>query len=261
MKYEFRSMFRLFIPMWLGLLILSVVNRFTTNLQFGNDKLLNFFVGLALFLYVVGIIAVIIVAYIFIVLRFYKGLLKDEGYLTMTLPVSLDSILWGKALAAWILMVLTTLVCLVSAGILLLANVNLRDLAAVWEQTVTYFGSVQTALLTVQVILTALLSTLYGILLPYLAMAIGHLAQKHRVGASVLAYVVMATVLSTVYNTFLTPALLNFLVGYQIPVLSPEALAGMISRGLWIYLLVILVSCVIFYIPTRVILSKKLNLE
>ena len=141
MKYEFRSMFRLFIPMWLGLLILSVVNRFTTNLQFGNDKLLNFFVGLALFLYVVGIIAVIIVAYIFIVLRFYKGLLKDEGYLTMTLPVSLDSILWGKALAAWILMVLTTLVCLVSAGILLLANVNLRDLAAVWEQTVTYFGS------------------------------------------------------------------------------------------------------------------------
>src|SRR5699024_11750532 len=59
------------------------------------------------------------------------GLLKDEGYLTMTLPVSLDSILWGKALAAWILMVLTTLVCLVSAGILLLANVNLRDLAAV----------------------------------------------------------------------------------------------------------------------------------
>src|SRR5699024_3273405 len=120
----------------------------------------------------VGIIAVIIVAYIFIVLRFYKGLLKDEGYLTMTLPVSLDSILWGKALAAWILMVLTTLVCLVSAGILLLANVNLRDLAAVWEQTVTYFGSVQTALLVAQVILTALLSTLYGILLPYLAMAI-----------------------------------------------------------------------------------------
>ena len=259
MKYEFRSMFRLFIPMWLGLLILSVVNRFTTNLQFGNDKLLNFFVGLALFLYVVGIIAVIIVAYIFIVLRFYKGLLKDEGYLTMTLPVSLDSILWGKALAAWILMVLTTLVCLVSAGILLLANVNLRDLAAVWEQTVTYFGSVQTALLVAQVILTALLSTLYGILLPYLAMA--NTRSRVRVGASVLAYVVMATVLSTVYNTFLTPALLDFLVGYQIPVLSPEVFAGMISRGLWIYLLVIVVSCVIFYIPTRVILSKKLNLE
>ena len=179
----------------------------------------------------------------------------------MTLPVSLDSILWGKALAAWILMVLTTLVCLVSAGILLLANVNLRDLAAVWEQTVTYFGSVQTALLVAQVILTALLSTLYSILMPYLAMAIGHLAQKHRVGASVLAYVIIATVLSTVYNTFLTPALLDFLVGYQIPVLSPEVFAGMISRGLWIYLLVIVVSCVIFYIPTRVILSKKLNLE
>ena len=69
MKYEFRSMFRLFLPMWLGILALSLVNRFTVKLQFGNEPVLNFLTGLTMFLYVVGIMAVLVVAFIFVILR------------------------------------------------------------------------------------------------------------------------------------------------------------------------------------------------
>ena len=74
-----------------------------------------------------------------------------------------------------------------------------------WNRMVELTGSAAPlALIVVQLVLAALVSTLYNILFLYLAMAIGHLAQKHRVGMSVLAYVVMSTVLSTAYNTFLT---------------------------------------------------------
>ena len=53
-KYEFRTMFRLFIPLWLGILALSLVNRFTLNLQFDGNSLTGFFSGLVMFLYVMG---------------------------------------------------------------------------------------------------------------------------------------------------------------------------------------------------------------
>ena len=116
-------------------------------------------------------------------------------------------------------------------------------------------------LIVVQLVLAALVSTLYNILFLYLAMAIGHLAQKHRVGMSVLAYVVMSTVLSTAYNTFLTPVVLNFMMGYDFAGRTNAQIMATISNGLWIYLAVVLAACAVFYFPTRYILQKKLNLE
>lgn len=262
MKYEFRSMFRLFIPLWLGILVLSLVNRFTLNLQFGGNQLANFFSGLVMFLYVMGIMAVLVVAFIFIILRFYRGVLKEEGYLTMTLPVSLDSIIWGKAAAGWLLMVLTILVCIASACVLALRNYMLHDWLQVWERMVALSGgATPLVLILAQVVLSALLSVLYNILFLYLAMAVGHLAQKHKVGMSVLAYVVISTVLSTAYNYFLTPVILNFLMGYGFERLGTEEILATISNGLWIYLAVVVVTCAVFYVPTRYILHKKLNLE
>ena len=261
MKYEFRSMFRLFLPMWLGILALSLVNRFTVKLQFGNEPVLNFLTGLTMFLYVVGIMAVVIVAFIFVILRFYRGVLRDEGYLTMTLPVSVDAVIWGKALAGWILMVLTTVVCIASGAVLLLTNEVVWVFQLSWDRLLELIGSTTPTLIAVQVVLSALLSTLYNILFLYLAMAIGHLSRKHRVGASVLAYVVMSTVLSTIYNTFLTPAILNFMMGYGFDRMTNQEIVAMISNGLWIYLAAVVVACAVFYVPTRIILDKKLNLE
>ena len=262
-KYEFRSMFRLFIPLWLGILALSLVNRFTLNLQFDGNSLTGFFSGLVMFLYVMGIMAVLVVAFIFVILRFYKGVLKEEGYLTMTLPVSLDSVLWGKAIAGWVLMVLTILVCIASVCILVLGNFVQRViLVMTWERMVELTGSAAPlALIVVQLVLAALVSTLYNILFLYLAMAIGHLAQKHRVGMSVLAYVVMSTVLSTAYNTFLTPVALNFMMGYDFAGRTNAQIVALASNGLWIYLATVVAACAVFYFPTRYILQKKLNLE
>ena len=53
-------------------------------------------------------------------------MLKDEGYLTFTLPVGIDSILWSKALTAMILSVCSAVVCALSLLLLVV-----RDLASV----------------------------------------------------------------------------------------------------------------------------------
>lgn len=95
MKYDLKSMFKVFVPLWLALLAVSVVNRFT--IQFDSNAIIG---GLPtvifMILYVGLIIAVMVVAVALIIMRFYHGLLKDEGYLMFTLPR------WKMNWTAWI---------------------------------------------------------------------------------------------------------------------------------------------------------------
>ena len=64
----------------------SLVNRFT--MRFDNNAIIGTLpTVIFMILYVGLIIAVMVVAVALIIMRFYHGLLKDEGYLMFTLPV------------------------------------------------------------------------------------------------------------------------------------------------------------------------------
>ena len=79
MKYDMKSMFKVFVPLWLALLAVSLVNRFT--MRFDNNAIIGTLpTVIFMILYVGLIIAVMVVAVALIIMRFYHGLLKDEGY-------------------------------------------------------------------------------------------------------------------------------------------------------------------------------------
>ena len=91
LKYDFRSMWKTFSLVWAACLVLALVNRFTlpfegqTNVTIGpGDGILAFITALVFF----GVLfAMFVAVMIFVIQRFYKGLLGDEGYLMNTLPV------------------------------------------------------------------------------------------------------------------------------------------------------------------------------
>ncbi len=98
MKYEFKATARLFIPMYLILLVLSSVNwvllelsGYSTNFTLfpAGSTLQNIFemlAGTTTMIYVLAIFAVLFLTFIIFVYRFYKNLLGGR-YLMMTLPV------------------------------------------------------------------------------------------------------------------------------------------------------------------------------
>lgn len=89
LKYDFRSMWKQFSVIWPAALILAFLNRFT---MFGMDN-----PGGSAFGEWMGVISMglfggvcftmVILSAVFVLTRFYKGLLGDEGYLMHTLPV------------------------------------------------------------------------------------------------------------------------------------------------------------------------------
>lgn len=88
----------------------------------------------------------------------------------------------------------------------------------------------------------------------YVAMALGHLANKHRIAMSFVWFVVLQTVLS-------------FLTGLSAMALSywpffPAFYANLSAHGMmWMMILPCLIEAAVFYFGTTWILKNKLNLE
>lgn len=105
-KYDLRSIWRYF---WIILvtvpalsLIASLLFRHALSLDTEKTAAKLVF-GIEMFVFVISLIAVIgsvVVTEVLLLIRFYKNLYSDEGYLTFTLPVSRKDILLAKTLNA-----------------------------------------------------------------------------------------------------------------------------------------------------------------
>lgn len=93
MKYEFRSVFKQIGVIWAALPAVAILTSFTgwiyarSALAQENNQLLGALLArIPMFLYVGLFIALVVATLFVVVMRFYKGLLKEEGYLMHTLP-------------------------------------------------------------------------------------------------------------------------------------------------------------------------------
>lgn len=104
-KYEWTAMIRSMGPIYLAVLAVTILNTFMFHVikPYMNQPrgiffpLMDFtpYLTGTLYAVVLGVMAVFTVT--IIIQRFYKGLLKDEGYLMFTLPVESWKLILSKA--------------------------------------------------------------------------------------------------------------------------------------------------------------------
>ena len=105
LKYDFRAMWKSFSLIWGAALALAVVNRFTITGRWSTSLVGENTSYAALFALFLVFAAMFVIASIFVIQRFSRGLLGDEGYLMHTLPVQSWQLVVSKlicALAVWI---------------------------------------------------------------------------------------------------------------------------------------------------------------
>ena len=95
LKHEFRATARIMLPLF-GLLVLASVgaNLSIRGMLDSDSTFLSTLGTILIMLFTVAIVAVGIMAFILMINRFYKNLLQDEGYVMMTLPVSIHQQIW-----------------------------------------------------------------------------------------------------------------------------------------------------------------------
>lgn len=238
MKYELKSLLKGLLPLYGAILAVALINAVMASFGIGNS-----IDGLpqvtAIMLYFGLCVAVAVVTFLVIIQRFYKGLLGQEGYLMFTLPVPTWQLTLSKLLGAVITTILSGIVGMLS--ILILGSLNIN-----WTLDATLF--------IIELIVLMLVGVAAMILEIYVAMALGHLANKHRIAMSFVWFVVLQTVLS-------------FLTGLSAMALSywpffPVFYVNLSAHGMmWMMILPCLIEAAVFYFGTTWILKNKLNLE
>ena len=117
LKYDLRANLKIFLFIWPAILVFGLLERVALMAELPVKISANF-VNLTTVLFVLAVIAACVFALVISVIRFYSGLLRDEGYLMFTLPVRPWQLVLSKLLTALLTLVVTGLVSFVSVGIL-----------------------------------------------------------------------------------------------------------------------------------------------
>ncbi len=266
LKHEFRATGRIMGPIYLVLLLTSIgANVSARGLLNSRYSIVNLLGGLLMVAFVAAIIAVFLGAFVLMVQRFYKNLLQDEGYVMLTLPVSIHQQIWSKLIvsAVWFAVTLAAVIlagCIAAFDISFLRDLfwGLRDLfREAFHLRASDFANLSAIL--VELLVLAFLSACTTCLQFYAALSIGHSGSSHKLALSVAAYLVIQFVIQMASGIGMI--VLGELAPWKyFSSLHLEGYAA-IHAGMILLIAVVVVYGVIYYALTTYFLKHKLNLE
>lgn len=258
LKYEVKATGRLFLPLFLSLLVFALITKFTAafNSQWHAPAIIS------MGIYNLIMAGMFVMTLIVMIQRFYKNLLCDEGYLMFTLPIKPWQHIVSKLLVSMLWIVSSVVVAIFSvviiaykkgmiAGIVKGFSILMSQLKGQWSASVS--------LITFEIFIGILLSLITGILLIYAAIAIGHLFSKHKMLASFGAFIVFNIIQQIFF--MLSVNLLSGVAQYMNIQLTLNNNQEIIKLIFALGIIFIGLFGTAYFALTNFILSKRLNLE
>ena len=251
LKYDFRAMWKQFSLIWGAALALALVNRFvlfrdTDNAILSED-------GLFMLAFVAVIVAMFVIAVIFVVNRFSKGLLGNEGYLMHTLPVRPWQLVTSKLICGVVTWVGCGVVAFISPVLML--PLNLPDLLQFPFWSDIFRGIMKHPDMLVLMAEFCMVFLSFIVLLVAsmcLAMAVGHLFSRHRRLISIASFIGLYVLVGNVYDQVFSYRIVRALTNAA----SVNAYGSML-----VAIAIMLIPAIVFLAVTCWILEHKLNLE
>lgn len=264
LKYEIKATARLFLPLYLTILIVAVLNMLFLAVPDAGEKSLpfsNIAIVISMIVYVTLIVGLVLMTLIVLVQRFYKNLLGDEGYLMFTLPVPSWSHILSKLTVSMLWTVVSGIIAIFSVLLISANNISIQELynglSMVLSQFRQYFGAYG-YLVGFEAVLLGLLTLASTILTIYAAIALGHLFSKYKILASFGMYIVLKTA-SQILMTLFASIFFNGFAYRLGSSFMPNTLQ--INNLLLVSIVYSALIAAGYFVLTNYILKKKLNLE
>lgn len=259
-KYELKATGRIFLPLFLALLLFAIINRFMLSPdEFDTPAMIS------MAIYIMIMVGMFVMTFIMMIQRFNKNLLSDEGYLMHTLPVEPWKHIVSKLFVSMLWMVISGITALLSILIIALKKGDFTQFteafATIHQQAFELLGA-SVYLLSFEIIIVLLVTLASGILIIYASIAIGHLFNQHKMLASFGAFIGLSAlseillklfnmIPGTAFSSNIHISSVNDLISMQ-PTIQLIIASGIIFTGL---------LCAAYFAITNFILSKRLNLE
>ena len=264
-KHEFRATGRVMLPLFLILLVTSVgANLSVRGMLDTPYKVLDVLGSLLVMAFAVAIFGVCVMSVVVMVQRFYKNLLQDEGYVMMTLPVSVHQHIWSKLIVSAVWFALTiVMVCV--AGLIMAFDISaieeIGDLFRELFRYATAYYALNGTAIAAELLVVCFLGSCAMCLHFYTALAVGHSFPNHKMAWSVGWFFIIQFAVQFVGGMLVTLLdeswLHHLLLGWT------DNISGMaaVHFGMCVLIVGELVYAAIFYFLTTYFLKRRLNLE
>jgi len=266
-KYEFKDTSRIIPFFYLITLMFIGIVLFATE-----SNIMWFRMTSSILLLFIGI-AVSVITWVIIVIRFYKNLFSNEGYLMFTLPVKTYTLLTSKTIVSicWTMLSNIIGICAVLIGMYGLGIAE--DLVLISEKLSEY----RLDYIILCVIILVMLESLYLLCLIFFAITISNRSSFHKLGiaGAFIIYIVTNIILQIVGSLFsiFVPISLDLNIVNEISIsLTFENMFGYLLDtfrgieptnvviGLGGVIFELIMICVLFYI-TLENMKEKLSLK
>jgi len=253
LKYELKASARLFLPMYGAVIVLAVFTRLFLAIggrdaflyDSGGSVFMAMLAGIFSFLSGALIVAMFVCTAILVIMRFYRNLMGDEGYLMFTLPVPVWMLTASKMLASGIWTIGSVLAAIFAILILFPGwfpgLISFADIIAEFPQFTVSF-------------LIAITQAFGWVLIVYFSIAAGaYLWPKHRILGAFGAYLITTIIMQIIGVIIISQWLFIH-----------ELTGGASNQGwehLIGWLLLTIFSYAVFFVLTNLLLQRKLNLE
>lgn len=265
LKYEFKATWKLLVPMYIFLILMSILAYITVHLSFfsSENELVEMTGMLILITYMLSMFVIMIATVIYLIYRVYTSVYGDEGYLLHTLPVDKHHIIISKTLVSvvWIIinviLIYFSMVFLFSGFILgnEAAMDSIREGFRYYYNVINNYNNIST--FSVFMTLVASFVTMLARILKVSAcISLGQLSSNHKVLVSFGIYYgiyVVQRIFTIIYYVIVSIADRTYD--------DASFTSSLLGRGWEFSLISGLIYCVIFYFLTWFIMDKKLNLD
>ncbi|MCL2529442.1 MAG: hypothetical protein FWE41_03825 [Coriobacteriia bacterium] len=282
LKYDFRALNRIMLPLQGGVLLAALVGSFSIRLALFslNNRFDGFMpssstaslqlegvlfttsILLGTFLFA-AVVASFWVTLFLIARHYHQSFLRDEGYLAFTLPVSAGQNLCSKVISGstWMLINMVT----VSIAFLLLLTVGFYDagrevMTDYSSETAREMGTLPALFFLLELCVLALLFAVHAVLQVYVSLSTGAvLARTHKVlagiGVFVLIYIIMQILMSVVVVGF------GFGLEYSLSSNPDNGLFVLVQPVILPPIIILTGLVFLYYFVSRHLLATKLNLD
>ena len=261
-KYEFKATGRNILPLYGGLLILSVILRiFHDNPNSLDGTFSRLALMLSIFVYGFIMAAVFIATFFIIVQRYHKNLLGDEGYLMHTLPIMPYKNIISKLITSGVWSIVSFIIAVLSIFILFVdknfINAPFNFFLPNLKDAFNELGGIA-YIIFLEMIILGLLELIQFILKLYASISLGHLFNNAKILLSVVAFIALCILEGFISSNFFIR--LNDAMNIPSLVFMYDSLNNLSWLLIACIVIKFIYSCVYFFI-TNYLLKNKLNLE
>ncbi|WP_304181234.1 hypothetical protein [Leptotrichia trevisanii] len=211
-KYDFMDVSKLIIPFYIGMGVMGIVIRIFWFVLL-NEKIdervrisTGVFQVMSYFGYVIAIIGIILMTYYAVIIRYYRSIYGNEGYLTNTLPIETYEIILAKLLTflSWFvvngIIIFFTFWFIIPVEGIFKANIFRPEVLREIEMFLRH--SVGTALIIG--IISMLVMTIEKILFLFLCVSIANMVKSYRILTGIGAYIILGGIIGLIKQVILT---------------------------------------------------------